>query len=378
MQQLFFIKRRNLEWRDASEPRLLHATDALVRPFAAARCDLDTAFLLNDLATPVRIGLALHLIDPFVRESIGAPPFEGPFPYGHECVAEVVETGGDVAGFRSGDVVIVPFQISCGSCSNCGRGLTAHCATGRPKPISAFGFGAATGNWGGVVADLVRVPNAGHMLVPVPTGIDPLVLASASDNIPDGWRTVAPHLRAWPGARVLVLGGRAQSVALYAAAAAVALGSEHVDYVDTSRQRLEIAERIGAHPVKVQDAARYFRQSQTPQGRRYPIVVDGSGRAGALTYGIKALAAGGVCTTVCFYLRLGTPVPLWRMYVAGNTLVTGLANVRADLPDILGAVRDGRLNPGLVTTLSAPWDEAGRALLEPSTKVVVSRQRTFA
>ena len=153
----------------------------------------------------------------------------------------------------------------------------------------------------------------------------------------------------------------------------MALGSEHVDYVDTSRQRLEIAERIGAHPVKVRDAARYYRQGQTPQGRRYPIVVDGSGRTGALTYGINALAAGGVCTTVCFYLRRGTPVPLWRMYVAGNTL----ANVRADLPDILEAVRAGRLNPGLVTTLNAPWDAAGRAFLEPSPKVVVSRPRAF-
>jgi len=51
--------------------------------------------------------------------------------------------------------------------------------------------------------------------------------------------------------------------------------------------------------------------------------------------------------------------------------------VRADLPDILAAIRGGRLNPGLVTTLSAPWEDAGRAFLERSTKVVVSRQRAF-
>jgi threonine dehydrogenase-like Zn-dependent dehydrogenase len=373
MRQLYYLKKRRLEWRDVAVPTLLDAGDALVRPIAAARCDLDNAFLLRDMSTAVRIGLALHILDPLVKETIGVPPFEGPFPYGHECVAEVVELGPDVKGFTVGDVVVVPFQLSCGHCSTCRLNLTAHCETDRTTPIRAFGFGKVTGDLGGMVTDLFRVPNATHMLVKVPAGIAPATVASASDNIADGWRTVAPHLRARPGAPVLVLGGRAKSVSLYAAGAAVALGSERVDYVDTSDERLRIAETLGARAIKLDRNYARMRGSSGLLKTGYPIAVDGNGINDALDFAIRSLSAGGVCTTVFFHLRAGTPVPLWQMYVNGGTLKTGLANVRADIPDILEAIRSGRLKPELVTTLQANWDDAPEALLDPSTKVVLVR-----
>ena len=68
------------------------------------------------------------------------------------------------------------------------------------------------------MSDLLRVPHADAMLVAVPAGLDPVQIASASDNIPDAFRTVAPHLRAKPDASVLVVGGSARSIGLYAAA----------------------------------------------------------------------------------------------------------------------------------------------------------------
>lgn len=375
MKQLYYLKKRRLEWREAAAPSLLSGGDALVRPIAAARCDLDNAFLLRDTSAAVRIGLALHILDPLVRETLGVPPFEGPFPYGHECVAEVVELGPDVEGFAVGDVVIVPFQLSCGHCGTCRLDLTAHCETDRTTPIRAFGFGKVTGDLGGMVTDLFRVPNAAHMLVKVPVGISPASVASASDNIADGWRTVAPQLRARPGAPVLVLGGRAKSVSLYAAGAAVALGSERVDYLDTSDERLRIAESLGARAIKLNKTYGRMRGSSALLKSGYPIAVDGNGINGALDFAIRSLSAGGVCTTVFFHLRAGTPVPLWQMYVNGGTLKTGLANVRADLPDILETIRIGRLKPELVTTLQANWDDAPEALLDPSTKVVLVRPR---
>src|SRR6185503_5745343 len=99
--------------------------------------------------------------------------------------------------------------------------------------------------------DLVEVPFADAMLVPLPAGVDPAAAASASDNIPDGWRAVAPFLADRPGAPVLVLGGAGGgSVGLYAAAVAVALGSERVDYVDEDPDRLTRAERLGAHALQ--------------------------------------------------------------------------------------------------------------------------------
>lgn len=374
MRQLYFVSKGKLEWRDSAEPELTEETDAIVRPLAAARCDLDNAFLLHDSGPAVRAGLALHFLDPLVRDTFGVPPFKGPFPYGHECMAEVIRAGPSVTGFAPGDRVVVPFQLSCGHCAPCRRALTAHCSTGRTTPIRAFGFGNATGGLGGMVTDLLRVPNAGHMLVKAPKNVPATTLASASDNIADGWRTVARHLRSWPGTPVLILGGRAKSVSLYAAASAIALGSGRVDYVDTSRERLAIAERLGANAIQAgRGGYRQLAGSGMLLPGGYLVTVDGNGAGGALDFALRSLAPGGVCTSVAFYLRRGTPVPLWHMYVYGGTLTTGLANVRADLPDILAAVADGRMRPELVTTRLAYWTDAPEALLDPGTKVVLYR-----
>jgi len=81
------------------------------------------------------------------------------------------------------------------------------------------------------------------MLVKLPAGIDPVAVASASDNIPDGWRTVGPQLAADPGAEVLVVGGDngPHSIGLYAAGLAAALGAARVTYLDQDPRRLAIA-----------------------------------------------------------------------------------------------------------------------------------------
>ncbi|GAA5153192.1 alcohol dehydrogenase catalytic domain-containing protein [Pseudonocardia eucalypti] len=303
---------------------------------------------------------------------LGRRPFTGPFPFGHECVAEVVRTGGEVRSVTPGDAVIVPFQISCGRCTACSQGLTAACGTDRRTPISMYGLGTATGGWGGTMSDLLRVPHADHMLVRVPEGVDPVALASASDNIPDGWRSVAAPLARFPGAPVLVLGGRARSVGLYAAASALALGAERVDYLDSSRERLSIAAALGATPLTRIGRPGWPRPGSTA---RYPIVVDASGERGALRHALRSLTPGGVCTSVAPYFESGTRLPLWTMYVNQASFVTGLANARAELPAVLDAVTAGRLRPELVTGVVADWSDAPRALLDPTTKVVVRRAR---
>src|SRR5918996_5163022 len=170
MDQLFFIGRGRVEWRDIPEPDLVDASDALVRPIAVATCDLDTMLVHGDA------------------------PFQGPFPLGHEGVGEVVAVGADVASVRIGDRVIIPFQVSCGTCSRCVRGRTAHCEATNPGAM--YGLEPFGGPWGGFFSDAVRVPWADHMLVQLPDGVDPLAVASLSDNICDGWRTVAPYIEA--------------------------------------------------------------------------------------------------------------------------------------------------------------------------------------
>lgn len=375
MRELMFIEPGTLRWNDVPEPSLRCATDVLVRPFVAARCDGDAFYLRHDLRKWLVAGAMLHVVDDGFRRA-ETDPFVGPFAYGHECVAEVTSCGSEVRGFSVGDVVIVPWAISCGRCPTCSTGLTAKCSSARrEKLVAAFGFGQAFGAHGGMVSDVLRVPWADAMLVAVPRGLDPLAVASASDNLCDGYRTVAHHLQRSPGAPVLVVGGGAKSIGLYAAGIARALGSSRVDYVDRCRTRLGMAERLGANPVELTRNAPWFRAGRSLLAGGYPISVDASSTTAGLAYALAALAPGGHCTGVGFYVRKGTPLPLWNMYLKSATLHVGVANARADLPALLTLVQQGGFDPTIVTSLTAAWDDAPRALLERSTKVVLRRDR---
>lgn len=363
MRQLTFVRRGRLEWREVAEPQLQSPVEALVRPIAAARCDLDRAFLFGNAVQYLDAGVALHVVDPGVRTLLGRAPFRGPFAYGHECVAEVVACGEAVKEIRVGQRVVVPWKISCGECGRCRRGLTGLCQA--VPPMAMYGLGSLGGNeWGGMISDVVRVPFADRMLVRVPEGVDPAALASGSDNLPDAWRTVAPHLKARPGASVLVVGGGAKSIGLYAAAMAVVLGSGRVDYLDRNAERRALAQSLGANALESLGAK---------QIGAYSITVDASARASGLRQAIRATEPGGVCTSVGIYMQRGVRLPLFEMYAKGIAFHTGLPNARTDLPEVLALVEHGGFNPERVTTRLASWEEAPEALLDPSAKVVIVR-----
>jgi threonine dehydrogenase-like Zn-dependent dehydrogenase len=376
MRQLMFIKTGTLTWREVAEPALNSPTDALVRPFIAARCDGDAIYLRHRARTLLAAGAMLHFVDDgFLRAE--SDPFAGPFAYGHECVAEVVSCGSEVQNFGVGDVVVVPWAVSCGGCIRCGAGLTTKCraAVRGDNPVAAYGFGRAFGDHGGMVSDLVRVPWADAMLVAVPAEMDPMSVASASDNLADAYRTVAAHLSERPGAPVLIVGGGAKSIGLYAAGIAHALGSERVDYIDSSRTRLGMAERLGANAIERPRGARWFREGRPLLSDGYPITVDASSTTQGLQYALRAIAPGGACTGVGFYVRRGTPLPLWEMYLKSATLHIGVPNARAALPGLLKVLADGRFDPRIVTSLVASWGDAPEALLARTTKVVLRRER---
>jgi len=236
MRELNFIRAGHLEWRDRPDPTLVDTTDALVRPFVASRCDGDVLPIHRPVSRAMQAGLKVGLIDPVVASIAGPVPFQGPFGIGHECVAQVTAVGTGVDDILVGDIVVVPWAVSCGACYECRLGMTARCATqcadSPGETLAAFGFGPSSGAWGGMVADSLRIPFADHMLVRVPRGVDPLRVAAASDNLADAWRSVVPPLRQRPGGAVLVIGGGGQSIGLYAAGLAVRHGASVVDYVD--------------------------------------------------------------------------------------------------------------------------------------------------
>jgi threonine dehydrogenase-like Zn-dependent dehydrogenase len=363
VRELQFIRSGRLAWREREAPTLRDPGDAIVRPFIAGRCDGDTLPIHRPVSRAMQAGIAVRAIDPVVGCICGAVPFKGPFAIGHECVAQVVAVGAGVRQIRVGQTVVVPWAVSCGTCARCRRGLTSKCATTTSRALAAYGFGPASGPWGGMIADELRVPFADHMLVPVPSGVPHLRVAAASDNLPDAWRAVVPPLRERPGASVLVIGGGAKSIGLYAAGLAVAHGAGVVDYVDDEPERRGIAEAFGA---------RTPRRRRVPT-TRYDIVVEASSRAAGLRRAIRSLAPGGICTAVGYYLAAGTRVPLMRMYATDATLRVGVSHARAVLPELLAFVARTGYPAERVTTLTADWHDAPIAYATRTTKVVLQR-----
>lgn len=335
MRALVLEDTRRIAWQDVPEPQRQHEREAIVRPLAVATCDLDQPMVF------------------------GRAPFPYPIHLGHECVAEVVE---GPAPFAPGDRVVVPFQISCGTCPRCVRGLTGSCTT--VPPLSMYGFGALGGAWGGMLSDLVLVPYAAAMLVSLPEGLDPAVVPSAADNMPDGWRAVASALADLPGADVLVVaGGAAPSIPLYAVDAALALGAATVTYVDTDPGRLSVAQQLGASVVE----GRPDRSLGA-----FPITVDGTAMPEGLVATLRLTDWGGRCTSIG-QLAPEAPLPLFELYTRGVRLDIGRAMARPCIPPILDLVAAGRLRPQLVTSATVSWDDADEALLEPATKLVFAR-----
>ncbi|MBI1187965.1 MAG: alcohol dehydrogenase catalytic domain-containing protein [Alphaproteobacteria bacterium] len=338
MRQLTFLAPGQFEWRDVPAPRLNSDTDAIVAPVAVARCDLDLYIALGVIRYP------------------------GPFAFGHESIGRVVDAG-DKAGVAPGDLVATPFQLSCGRCNTCRRGFTNAC--------EAYPFGAAYGlkptsktEFGGALSDLMYVPYADHMLVRLPDGVDPVAAASVSDNIADGWRAVAGPLKDRPGADVLIVGGLAQSVGLYAAGAAVALGASRTLYLDDNEERRAAAARLGAETAPLALGAR------DATGARFEIVVEAAGDPAALDFAVRACAANGVLTSVAIHLGDATPMPLTRAYYQGLTFHTSRVHSRAVFPDALACIACGKLHPETVTHRICSFAEAADAMSDPGQKIV--------
>jgi threonine dehydrogenase-like Zn-dependent dehydrogenase len=316
----------------ASGPAADPAGAALVRPLAVATCDLDTVV------------------------NTGAYPLPLPYLLGHEFVAEVLEVGPDVTVARPGDRVAVPFQINCGTCGYCTRGLTGDCGT--VPHVAGYGLGALGGDWGGAMSDVVRVPFADAMLVPLPAGVDPAAVASL-DNLADGYRTIAPYLGLLDGdRRVLIMGG--QSVGLYAVAIARALDIG-VTYLDRDARRLAIAEGLGAAVADVDDRT-----------AKYRLTVHTSGRERNLRHAVKATDRGGTLVDTGIFPG-DVALPMLHMYTVGVTVVTGRAQARRDLPGVLDLVVRGRLDPSVVTATTVGWADAAEAWSGHHDKLVVVR-----
>jgi len=340
MRALVFRGPMALAWEEVETPKLVEPRDALVRPIAVARCDLDPAIAL------------------------GLYPMPAPFVMGHEMVGEVVAVGDAISNVRLGDKVIVPFQLSCMTCAPCLRGHTNACES--VPSGTAFGLGPHGGiDLGGALAELVRVPWADVMLIPLPEGMDPVAAAGIPDNVSDGYRCVAAPLAERPGAPVLVVGGLAPSVGLYAVMAALALGAERVVYVDDDAARLELAAAAGAEVVNAKDQWDSLKLAE-----RFPIVVDANVLDPGRNFALRSVEPCGVCTSVSGGASSRSNLPLQSMYLKGVRYEIGRVHACATARPVLDLVSSGALDPARIINKVVPFSEAVEGMILPVTKVV--------
>lgn len=336
MQALEYAGPNSLAWIDVPQPILGSSNDAILRPIAVATCDLDWQI----------VG--------------GQVPFPAPFLLGHEFVGEVVEVGSGVTRFRPGDRVTVAFQPSCGHCGPCGRGQSAAC--GEVAPTSMFGVGAVSGGWGGAFAERIVVPYADNMLAPVPPGVPLHALPSLNDNIADGHRCVGPYLEAHPQGEVGIFGGY-DSIPLYAAAFALALGARNVIYCTTDERAADNAQRLGAQAELVDAWPKRIAACD--------VTVCAAQSTRALSAALSSTRAGGHCTSAAIFLQ-DVSLPLREMYMRGVHFHTGRVN-GADVNRTAAQwLSSGLIDPLAIDTKVVTFDGLIPALLNRDTAKLVA------
>ncbi len=219
--------RGDVEVTDVPDPRIEQPTDIVVKVTSTAICGSD-----------------LHLYGPLA-------PFMTPGDVlGHEAMGVVEEVGAEVGRLRAGDRVVVPFNISCGSCFMCAHGLQSQCET---TQVTEYGSGAALfgytklyGQVPGGQAEYVRVPQAQYGPITVPeTGADDRWLF-LSDILPTAWQAVK-YAELAPGETIAVFG--LGPVGQLVTRAAWQQGAGRVIGVDLVPERLAEAAHLGVELV---------------------------------------------------------------------------------------------------------------------------------
>ena len=214
--------------------------DVRIEEVADAKIEEPTDVLVKITTTNI-CGSDLHMYE-------GRTNVEKGKVLGHENLGEVVEKGPAVRQINLEDMVCLPFNISCGSCKNCERGLTGFCLTTNPGNAgAAYGY-AGMGPYHGGQAEYLRVPYADFNCLKLPEDArekegDYVML---SDIFPTGWHaTELAGLK--PGESIVIYG--CGPVGLMAAHSAMIKGASQVIIVDRHNDRLRLAEQIGAIPV---------------------------------------------------------------------------------------------------------------------------------
>ena len=220
MKALVYNGPRNVTVQEVPDARIERPTDVLVKITTTNICGSD-----------------LHMYE-------GRTEVEPGTVLGHENLGQVIEIGSAVDQVKIGDRVCLPFNISCGFCKNCERGLTGFCLTANPGSAgAAYGY-SGMGPYSGGQAEYLRVPYGDFNCLRLPDDAEEKEAdyVMLSDIFPTGYHaTELADVR--PGESVVVYG--AGPVGLMAAYSAMIRGAAKVMIVDRHPDRLALAEKIG-------------------------------------------------------------------------------------------------------------------------------------
>ena len=355
MRALTWQGKRDVQVTEVPDPKIEAPTDAIIKVTSTAICGSD-----------------LHLY-----EVLG--PFLDPGDVlGHEPMGIVEAVGSEVGDLKVGDRIVVPFQISCGHCWMCTRGLNTQCETTQVRDqgsgAALFGYSKLYGQVPGGQAEYLRVPQAQYTHIKVPEGPSDDRFVYLSDVLPTAWQAVAYADPPRGGSLVVLglgpIGDMACRIALHLDP------SLHVIGVDLVPERLARAKARGVEVIDLNghgDDLLEVVQSMTA-GRGADSVIDAVGMdahgspgaklaqqmAGLLpdavaqpvfkTAGVDKLAAfysaielvrrGGTISLSGVYGGEADPLPMLTLFDKQVQLRMGQANVKRWVPDILPLLTD--------------------------------------
>ncbi len=359
MRALAYFGPGNVRVVKKPDPRIEHPQDVVLRVTRAAICGSDL-HLLHGLVPDTRLGCT----------------------FGHEFTGVVEEVGRDVKTLKRGDRVVVPFNISCGRCFFCERGLFANCENTNPSSndiaSGVYGYSHSTGGFEGGQAEYVRVPFADVGPTRIPEDMEDEEVLFLSDILPTGYQA-AEMGEIKKGETVIVFGSG--PVGLFAQLSAWLMGAGRVIAVDRVPERLDFARHYNGVEIlnfeEVDDPVMTLREMTGGRGADVCIDAVGMEAEGSSlerALGIKAKLEAGVATALTWCIQtarkggnvsiVGVYGPPWNLVPIGTAMNKGLTlrmnqcNVKRYVPHLLKHIREGRIDPRRIITHRFPLERA--------------------
>jgi threonine dehydrogenase-like Zn-dependent dehydrogenase len=267
-------------------------------------------------------------------------PSEGARIMGHEAIGVVEHIGADVGTLTPGDLVVMPFAYSDGSCVFCHDGLQTACVHG--------GFFGNGGEIGGAQAEALRIPQADGTLYALDVSADEALMPSLltlADVMGTGHHAAVTAAVA-PGKSVAVVGDGA--VGLCGVIAAKRLGAEQIIILGRHEDRIALAREFGATDVVTERGEEAIeRVRELTDGFGAHAVLECVGLEQSIASAIGMARPGGAVG------RVGVPqdeaMPGGQASFFGNVRIAGgPAPVRAYIDELLPDILDGTIEPGRV------------------------------